>query len=173
MLQLKCTRKLLDFSRAKDALPPEKAADTLLGDWHATVVDFLRPRLLLFINDKSLYCVIDVSRPREKGADLPVIFRKNLYRALQENRVSESRMQQVFQDYGETVITRTDSRSVLGTLNDINNHIYAHVEDLARKHAKIDLRELEQRLNMVPHSSVGYKGYKYPREAFTQMLDLS
>lgn len=172
MLQLKCTRKLLDFSGAKNALPPEKATDTLFGDWHATVIDFLRPYLLVFVNDKSLYCVIDVLDPHEKGADLPVIFRKNLYRTLQENFVSESQMRCIFQDYREAVITKTDSRSVLATLNDITNHIYSHIERLVRKNEKIDLRELEQFLNMIPHSKVGYKGYRLPREVFKQLFGL-
>ncbi|MFA4836894.1 MAG: hypothetical protein WC749_12590 [Dehalococcoidia bacterium] len=173
MLQLKCTRKLLDFSEVRNALPPEKVEDTLLGDWHATIVDFLRPGLLVFINDKSLYCVIDVINHREKGANLPVIFRKNLFRGLQENHVSESQMSRIFQDYWETIITKTDSRSVLGTLNDINNHIYSHIEELVQENERIDLRKLEQFLNMVPHSSIGYKGYKLPREVFKQLLGLS
>ena len=173
MLQLKCTRKLLDFSEVRNALPPEKVEDTLLGDWHATLLDFLRPGLLVFINDKSLYCVIDFANPREKGADLPMIFRKNLFRGLQENRVPESLMSRIFQNYRETIITRTDSRSVLGTLNDINNHIYSHIEELVQENERIDLRGLERRLNMVPHSSVGYKGYRLPREVFKQLLSLS
>jgi len=170
MLQLKCTRKLIQLSGVRPAPFPEEPIKTVLGGWHANIVDFARPPLLVFLNDRSLYCLIDVAKLYGEVMDLAMIFRENLLRALQENQVSEGQMNRVFEDYNEAIITKTDNRKVLGNLTDIINLIYFNIEDAIEKNERIDLRKLEHELNSMPQRNINWK---FSRDIFKQILGAS
>jgi len=170
MLQLKCTQKLIQFSDVRPAPFPEQPIETMLGGWHANIVDFVRPPLLIFLNDRSLYCLIDIARLYGERMDLAMIFRENLLRALQENQVSEGQMNRVFEDYNEAIVTRTDNRKVLGNLTDIMNLIYFNIEDAVERNERIDLRNLEHKLNSMPQRNINWK---FSSDIFKQILGAS
>jgi len=170
MLQLKSTQRLLQFCGVKPTPFPGKADDTILGTWHANIVGFLRPRLVVFLSDRSLFCLIDIIEPTDEPIDLATIFRKNLLRALRENKVSQGQMDLVFQEYNEAIVTKTDSRKVLGNLNDIFNRIYFYVEDAVEQNLRIDLRQLEHEVNLMPQRNINWQ---YSRDVFKQILGTS
>lgn len=89
MMQLKCTRKLLDFAGVTPAPLPETNG-TLLGAWHANTEVIGRYRFLLFLNDKSLYCLIAVIPSTEKTVPLAMVFRHLLASAMLKNGVDQA-----------------------------------------------------------------------------------
>ena len=170
MLQLKCTKKLLEFIGEKPVPFPEKANETILGGWHANVVDFMRPRLVVFLNDATLFCLVDVVDPEYERINLALIFRKNLLRVLQENQATEALINRISKDYSESVITKTDSRKTLGNMNDIMNQIYFHIERADEENSPVILRNLGHDLNSIPQRNINWG---LSKDVFKQLLDAS
>ena len=95
MMQLKCTRKLLDFASVMLSPLPEAENNTLLGAWHVNTEVIGRYRFLLFLNDKTLYCLVAVIPATEKTVRLAMIFRHLLASAMLRNGVDQAHMEQV------------------------------------------------------------------------------
>ena len=166
MMQLKCTRKLLDFAGLKPAPLPE-ANGTLLGAWHVNTEVIGRYRFLLFLNDKTLYCLVGVIPATEKTAHLPVIFRHLLASAILKNGVDQAHIEQVAREYVDETITRTDSRKVLGNLNDMFNQTCYVIEDAMSKNRPLDLLEIENHLNRIPQRNIGWR---FSVDVFKELL---
>jgi hypothetical protein len=167
MLYLKCTKKLLEFVHAAPAPLPSEVNDTLLGDWHANVTDLGRRHFLVFLNDKTLYCLVAAIPHSARKVDLGLVFRQLLVRALLRNGIDQARMEQIAREYGKGIITRTDSRKVLGNLNDIMNQMDAFVEEAIEKNKPLDFCEMEDALNRIPQRNIGWKTSV---EVFREML---
>ncbi len=166
MLQLKCTLKVLKFLGIDPASPPAEEAETLLGAWHINMVEVGSCRFFVFLNDRSLYCLIDVLPASQHDVNLPVIFRKNLLVTLLRNDVSEAQIKRIAEDYKDIIFTKTDSRKTLGNLNDIVNHLYFMIEDSIEKNKALDMREVERQVNGMPQRNLDWK---LSREVFLEM----
>jgi hypothetical protein len=166
MMQLKCTRKLLDFAGLKPVPLPE-ANGTLLGDWHVNTEVIGRYRFLLFLNDKSLYCLVAVIPVTEKTVHLAMIFRHLLASAMLRNGVDQTHIEQVAKEYAEEIITKTDNRKVIGNLNDIFNQMCFFIEDAMNKKQPVDLPEMEDYLNRIPQRNIGGR---FSVDVFKEML---
>lgn len=79
-------------------------------------------------------------------------------------------MNRVFEDYNEAIVTRTDNRKVLGNLTDIMNLIYFNIEDAVERNERIDLRNLEHKLNSMPQRNINWK---FSSDIFKQILGAS
>jgi hypothetical protein len=169
MMQLKCTRKLLDFAGVMLSPLPE-ANDTLLGAWHVNTAVIGRYRFLLFLNDKTLYCLVAVIPATEKTVRLAMIFRHLLASAMLRNGVDQAHIEQVAREYVEETITKTDSRKVLGNLNDMFNQTCYVIEDAMNKNRPLDLLEIEDHLNRIPQKNIGWR---FSVDAFKKLLGAS
>jgi len=166
MMQLKCTRKLLDFAGIAPAPLPE-ANGTLLGAWHVNTEVVGRYRFLLFLNDKSLYCLVAVIPATEKTVPLAMVFRHLLASAMLRNGVDQAHIGQVGQEYVEELITKTDNRKVIGNLNDIFNQMCCFIENAMNENRPVDLPELEDHLNRIPQRNIGGR---FSVDVFKEML---
>ena len=166
MMQLKCTRKMLDFAGATPAPLPETNG-TLLGAWHVNTEVIGRYRFLLFLNDKSLYCLVAVIPSTEKTVPLAMVFRHLLASAMLKNGVDQARIEQVGQEYVEDIITKTDNRKVIGNLTDIFNQMCFFIEDAMNKSQPVDLPEMEDYLNRIPQRNIGGR---FSVDVFKEML---
>jgi hypothetical protein len=169
MMQLKCTRKLLDFAGVMLSPLPE-ANDTLLGAWHANTAVIGRYRFLFFLNDKTLYCLVAVIPATEKSVRLAMIFRHLLASAMLRNGVDQAHIEQVAKEYVEEIITQTDSRKVLGNLTDMFNQTCYVIEDAMNKNRPLDLLEIENHLNRIPQKNIGWR---FSVDAFKEILGAS
>ncbi len=154
MMQLKCTRKLLEFAGVKPAPLPETNS-TLLGAWHANTEVIGRYRFLLFLNDMSLYCLVAVIPATEKTVPLTMVFRHLLASAMLRNKIDQPHIEQVAQEYVEEIITKTDSRKVIGNLNDIFNQMCFFIGKAMNENRPLDLSEIEDYLNRIPQKNIG------------------
>lgn len=114
MVTLRCTKKLL--SRLKRSGPTAAApATTALGDWYATLL-FVRPRhLVLCVSEHARLAVLLEAAPLTTMA---ARFVPALRQVLQELGVSDAAISREEQEMVPWLLGPTQSRSVLGTLNE-------------------------------------------------------
>ena len=121
MLILKCTQKAAKELGVKRGdlpeIPPEDNP-TLLGDWFVNLLRFDHTKMLLFANAITLYSIL-VEYKKKDLVDIGRFFRTNLrFNLLLEGFESE-KVDRLLADYEEVTLAKTDSRSVLGSMNDL------------------------------------------------------
>ena len=160
MVVLRCTQKLL--SRLKrPALEPPGVSSTRLGDWYGNELRLGRQQFLLFVSGRTRLAVIVPARDaRRLSAVLPAAVCDRLA-AL---GLSSARIDQEREQMSEVVFARTDSRSVLGTMND---YAFMAKEMHARGNAPESLEALMQFLERTPIIALeGERPADLVREAF-------
>jgi hypothetical protein len=170
MLQLKCTRKLLKFIHATPSPFPVETTDTLLGAWHSNIVDIEEYRFLIFLNDKSLYCLVAALPATVEMIDLGLVFRQLLVRTLLRNGIAQTIIERIAKEYSGEIITKTDDRRVLGNITDIINQIYFFIEDSIDNNKPVDIQEMEVYLNEIPQRNIGWR---FSKDVFRETLSAS
>jgi hypothetical protein len=118
MLLYRCTRKPL--TKIKSTTTPTSTSDTLLVDWYVDYI-YSRPfHLALFTSEKSLLPVIVPAAP---VATLFSRFEEALRQVLRALAINESIIDQEIALMKDYAVTKTNSRSVLGTMNDFKSMI--------------------------------------------------
>lgn len=151
MFRLRCTRKLLQ--RIKDE-PFEGTVltTTALGDWYANVIPMPYGELLLFVNERSL---LTVAIPGEDVRFILPQLRQRVDNLLKRFNVPNRLVIAEIRNMGNVLITKTASRSVLGSMNDVAFNYQAMVEyDETGRIQK--LGELELKLSSMPHKPLNY-----------------
>lgn len=92
-----------------------EAATTRLGNWHANLIHVARRQLVLFVNDQSLLPVVVPSAP---GATLLKRFPVAAGNVLARLGVPPSQIHLELAFMAEPRLARTNSRQILGTMND-------------------------------------------------------
>ena len=113
MVVLRCTRKLLARIGPPDANPP--ASSSLLGDWYAKPFQIGPKRLILLMSGTSRLPVVMHARD---VANLGRNFPDALGAVLAELGVPAAMIEAEVEASRDFVYAATDSRSVLGSLND-------------------------------------------------------
>jgi hypothetical protein len=160
MLILRCTRKL----RMKNLGPVGRCQDSLvptLGTWHANLIYLARKPIVLCVNDLSLLSVL--APGRKFGNILPVIQARILERFTRMGLSAEVLLQE--QDaMAVTEVQQSNSKSVLGSMNDFTRGLKWEVRDRLDVEA---LNELEDRLS---HTPMGALNYQYAIEVAYQLF---
>ena len=121
MLILKCTLKVSkELGLKRQDLPkiPKETEPTLLGEWFVNALKFGRQKVLLFTNADTLYSFL-VPYKKKDLADIGDLFRTHLQGYLQAERLDPAQIDAILQDYAIITLAQTDSRSVLGSMNDM------------------------------------------------------
>ena len=115
MITLRLTRKLLDHVGSPTAATTPST--TLLGDWYAQLVFVGHQRYVLLVGEHSRLPVI---MPGRDLKNLARNFPGALAEVLQALGVPRPVMEREVEASSEAVIAVTNSRSLLGTLNDFS-----------------------------------------------------
>ncbi|MBI4062976.1 MAG: hypothetical protein HY401_01595 [Elusimicrobia bacterium] len=121
MSLIRCTKKLLaEMGLGEAGLYSGTEPGSALGAWYANLIFIDRKKCVLFANEKTLasFLVVDVSR-KDLRERLPDIFRDNLRKLLVFEGFPAAAIAAPMADCGEFVFARTQSRSVLGSMNDM------------------------------------------------------
>lgn len=151
MFRLRCTRKLLQ--RIKDEpLEGSVPTNTALGDWYANVIPMPFGELLLFVNERSL---LTVAIPGEEVKFILPQLRQKLDNLLKRFNVPNRLVRAEIGYMDNVLITKTASRSVLGSMNDIafNYQVMVQYDETDRIQ---NLGELELTLSSMPHKPLDY-----------------
>lgn len=117
-------RKLLGASADTD--PAEST--TTLGDWYANIVYVRSHRLVLCTSEESLLSVVFTGRqlPRDFGDN----FRRSVKTVLRAIGVPDTTIRHELDQMNDYVVTRTENRSVLGSMNDFAFHMKIRLPEL-------------------------------------------
>ena len=96
------------------------------------------------------------------------IFRSRTREVLEADGFSEAYINRLL-DEGPDCFAKTDSKSVLGSLNDRVDVCKWHAYD--REYEEIDFNAVNYNLNQRPMGVKGYKGYKFASKELRDLLD--
>jgi hypothetical protein len=112
MYTVRGTKKFLDRVGPAITDPPEPAG--VLGDWYANVL-FWRPQVALFVNATTFLPVV---MPLAPAASVLTRFPKALTDVLGALEINPRFVASVAAGMGEAVLAKTESRQVLGVMNE-------------------------------------------------------
>jgi len=125
MFTICCTQKL--FKRTGLPAEPLLANPTnALGNWYADLLFVSRLQLLLFVNENSRLAIIT---PAKEARSLASHLSQHLAEFLQKMKVPQEWIEAELREMHEARFSKTNSRSVLGTMNDYRSQIEWFIYD--------------------------------------------
>jgi len=148
-----------------EALIQQEPAPTLLGSWHANLIYIDRRKCILFVNDKTLFNFLIPDVSREQIRQLDKLFRDFLQCMLAEEGFDKATADKILQEYGEIGFANTNSKSVLGSMNDLAFHYKYHIQGEGRVHSCM-IPQIIHQLNRMPMSTIAAC---YPIDALREL----
>ena len=149
MVAIRCTQKLLARIGAQPVTEP---TTTLLGDWYATPLSIGQQRYILLISEHSRLPVI---MPARDVKHLATNFPAALARVLAGLGIPTAAVEREVAATREAVIAKTESRSLLGTLNDFSFMLQWQLSG----HPSVDLVQAALELSQTPVRPLGRLGF--------------
>ena len=156
-----CTQKLLA------EIPPEIIDAEATGEsWHANLFLIERRKCVLLTHDATLYTVFVPGLKKPEFARLDDVFGQRLFTTMRWDEFSQEQIERILDACRVICYTRTNNRSVLGSMNDLRFQIEVTAQmDGGLDH--VDLFDLHHRLNRIPMSAIDGK---YSVERFREYL---
>jgi hypothetical protein len=153
MTIIKCTTKLLNELGVKPANAPDQPPS--LCDWHANVLRLDRKKYVLFTNDQTLYSLFVPWNKSPRSTDIMERFRFGLLKSLMSEGLAEVQIKYLLSEHAQITITKTNSRSVLGSTNDLTIQIKSMI--LVSDGLDVNFSEVNRQLNRIPMSAIKYQ----------------
>jgi hypothetical protein len=126
--------------------------ETLLGEWYVHIAD----EFALCVNADSLYVLVLPIGKMKSIDKLVEGFLGSLVAHLVELGIDRSCVERVAADYSHVLVAKTVSRKVLGSINDLTNHLYFHAERQLQETVKLDIHAIEMALNSIPQRPIDW-----------------
>lgn len=170
MQLIRCTAKLQKEMGLKKTDLVEDAPDfSYLGPWHANLIFIDRRKCVLFVNDKTLFNFIvpDVSKAVIRQLD--DLFRNYLQCILADEGFPELVRDKISSEYADVAFAKTNSKSVLGSMNDLAFHYKFNIQEAGGVHSPA-VPGIISRLNRMPISAIDYR---FPIKALLALYDIA
>ena len=128
-----------------------------LGSWHTNLLYIDYKKCILFVNDKTLFNFIAIGHSRAEIRELSVIFVSNLAYILTLEGFSEKKIKEIMREYEPLQYAKTNSKSILGSMNDLAFHYKYHIQNEGRDAVPSIIRKV----NRMP---MGVLDYAFPIE---------
>ena len=161
-----CTQKLIKEIDPKINSKGEEREVKGLGDWYANIFGVDQQAMIIFTNVKTLYTFIYPNVYRDNIDYFADTFEFGLNRSLQNIGLDKELINQILNEYQEIAIVKTNSRSILATMNDHLFHFDGHIEKAGEVTQGIVDRFNINILNLPS----GAMDYMTPREKFEEIL---
>jgi hypothetical protein len=156
MLQLRCTAKAQkELGIKKSELADAKRGDTLLGNWYVNLFTVDKRKTLIFVNEKTLLSFILFGVKESNVKNIPEIFLRGLEQLLTIEGFDIGQVNKVFSGYENYEFTKTISKSVLGSMNDLV-YLYKSSVQYEGGYKNIDIGELILKTNRTPQKNLGW-----------------
>ena len=151
----------------KNDISEDKPRESHLGSWHANLIYIDGKKCILFVNDKTLFNFIvpDISRAQIK--ELSSIFKVKLECVLTAEGVSERVKTKILSEYESIQYANTNSKSILGSMNDLAFHYKYHIQSEGGVHSYA-VPSIIKKLNHMP---MGALEYVFPIEALKAVYE--
>ncbi len=152
MLLIRCTQKLLKEFGAR----PDEAVHVMPGlSWHANLLRFDRRKCLLFTHDQTLFSVFLPSVTKTDYPHLAEMFGQRLFRAMRLFDFNQQQIETMLEQARELRFAKTNSRSVLGSMNDMKQMMGWIIHNDGGL-AATDMDELTRLINKTSFKAIGY-----------------
>ncbi len=159
MITIRCTSKLLKRTgfHIESSLPEPTTA---LGNWYANILFFHRRQMLLFVSERSRLAVITPARETRLLASHLV---QHLSVLLEELNAKPEWIDAEIRQMADVRYAATNSRSVLGTMNDYKYQMEANFQSSF----EVSDPEMGLQLSICP---VGPLQYRAPNQVTLELL---
>ena len=148
---IRCTQKLIKELRIK---PADVEALNPIASWHANLLRIDRRKCVLFTHDQSLFSVFVAGLKRPDFDRLDEVFGQAMFRTLRLFDFDQRQIEQLLDWSQHNSYGKTNSRSVLGSMNDMAFHVEHNIAYEGGLNA-VDLDGLHLRINQIPFSAIG------------------
>jgi hypothetical protein len=158
MIQLRLTEKL----RKEVCIKPASLIDPIeggngLGHWTLNLFQVGRSKAIIFVNDKTLYSFVLYGLRKNNSSKLAELFINGLIQLLEIDGFSDSDIIQLLGSSTDIAFTKTNSRKVLGSVNDLIFHYQISVGD-AGGFEYADIGAIIHSVNRMPQRNIRW-GY--------------
>ncbi len=153
MSVIRCTTKLLNELESAPTSGPDHSRN--LCDWHANLLRLDRKKYVLFTNDQTLYSFLLRWMNKPRSAGFQEVFRLGLFKSLMGEGLAEAQVEYMMSEHAHIIIAKTNSRSVLGSMNDLAFQIKSMIYRTGGL-ADADLSATSRELNRIPMSAIKY-----------------
>lgn len=162
MQLIRCTKKLQKEMALKQSdLCEEEPHFSYLGPWHANLIHIDRRKCVLFVNDKTLFNFIVPDLSKAQIRDLDKLFKSYLSCVLADAGIPDADRNRILSEYDEVGYANSNSKSVLGSMNDLAFHYKYSIQEAGGVHSQA-VPGIIRRLNRMP---MGALKYVFPIEA--------
>lgn len=157
MIQFRCTKKVLDYIGIKNSQLGEfRDTNALLGNWYVNMFNVDRRKTLLFMSEKTFFSFIIYGVRKDNIEKLPNIFLGGLEQALEFEDINNNKIDHIINQCKLIEITKTNSRSILGNLNDLMD-MYKIMINHGSGFEYCNLTKIIKRMNRTPQKNLGWK----------------
>jgi hypothetical protein len=156
MLQLRCTAKVireLGLRSGQLAMPAQ--GESKLGNWYLNLFTVDRRKTFVFVNERTLLSFIVFGVKKSNIDKTPEIFLNGLDHLLVLESLEPGEINRVFQGYESLEFTKTNSRKVLGNMNDLVDMYRYHILYEGGFRAA-DIGSIIMRVNRTPQRNLGW-----------------
>ena len=151
MAILRCTQKLLNELKVKPV--EESTFSDDVGSWHVNLLRVDRRKCILFTHDVTLYSFFVPGLKKPQFEIFQEVFGQNLFKNLLYENFPQNQIEIVLDKHREIVITKTNNRSVLGSMNDLAFQLKYLISGMGGL-VNVDILKLNKELNRIPMSSI-------------------
>ena len=171
MLYLKCTASVQKLV----GLRKENLADALenrapLGNWYVNLFEADGWNIYIFMSESTLLSfILYQGRKPITVESLPNMLLAGLQQLLEMRGLSKPAIEKALLDYESGVYAKTDSRSALGSMNDLV-HFYRHLIESQGGLASCDLTGIIMKVNEMPQRKLEWNSSWDVTQAKLEML---
>ena len=156
MLQLKTTAIVRKFIGIKGSELIDKVSDSsVLGAWYVNLFFIERRKALIFLNERTLLSFIIYGVRKDNTRNLPGVLCRGLYQLLSFADVDPVLIDRVLSEYETYCYSKTDSKRVLGNMNEIV-FLYQHHIQYEGGLQNCDLTDITFKVNQTPQRNIGW-----------------
>lgn len=130
MLVLQCTKKLQTAIKLKKTDLVDANVETSdFGSWFLNLIEIDGCPCLLAANDQTLFNFLIADIPKLDATQLIELFKSYLHCVLAEEGFEQPFIQKLMDEFAEVRFANTNSRRVLGSLNELAFFYRCHLEE--------------------------------------------
>lgn len=155
---IRCTAKLFKEIGVKDAdLINDAPAESHhhLGAWYANLLRIDRRKCVLFTNEATLYSFMVYGVRKADLDDFGHFFMAYLGLNLEYEGFGDEIIEKVLKEDNQIGFGRTQSRSVLGSMNDLANQYWFYLKGHVDV-SDFEMVQINQKINRTPMGPLGY-----------------
>lgn len=167
-----CTTKLAGLFKTSDFSVPE-SDPSLLGDWNGHLFSIDRRKCLIFVNNKSFFCIFISDVVKKDLKDFSQFFLSRFIQQLNyEFKITNGDLARLENDFGRVTLAKTNNdKKTLGVINDLVYVLKAHCQIKYGTLAKMPVVYENGLMNEIPRFvNKGRSKIIYPKKAMLKLV---